>query len=487
MVTSIAMAPGREIRQAKRLLVAALIVLPLFGLIWTDSTDSFMAYMIITVIAIVPSILWVRMGAPGIPVFPVVSAVHYIYFAVPVLRQNFGGYLSTGEIMRAALTVGLFLASATLAWWLILGSRVRYSGEKLAHDTATPRFVLVIFGGLGIGLVFEFLNKLGLLGDFGSYFGFVRSVALTATSISCYLLGHYRGRRLLRGISWYIALAIVGLIIVLTLSSLYLVEGITYAMAAVLGYAITTKHVPWKSLVPACAIIFVLHAGKAEMRDRYWNANAESGITITDLPGLVIEWFSNGIDVIRNGQFTKNALDRASLMYILVKVQRITPDKIPFFNGETYALLPQLLVPRFLNPDKPTSQTGLTMLNVRYGFQTSVTSRSTTIGWGVISEAFANFGYNGVVGVALIYGALAGLFTRISARASPLELATLLSIAALIDLINLEADLAFLLTNLYQSLIAGTAFFLLLKLLLNADKGSAGNRAQYDAQFWHQG
>jgi hypothetical protein len=92
-----------------------------------------------------------------------------------------------------------------------------------------------------------------------------------------------------------------------------------------------------------------------------------------------------------------------------------------------------------------------------------------------------------LIGIALIYGALAGLFTRMSAGASALGLATVLAVAALINLINLEADLAYLLTNLFQSLIAGTAFFLLLKLLLNADKGSADNRVQHDAQFWHQG
>jgi hypothetical protein len=123
------------------------------------------------------------------------------------------------------------------------------------------------------------------------------------------------------------------------------------------------------------------------------------------------------------------------------------------------------------------------MLNVRYGLQTSLTNQSTTIGWGVISEAFANFGYNGVVGIALIYGALAGLFTRISAGASPLGPATLLSVAALITLINLEADLAYLLTNLFQSLISATAFFLLLKLLSNVDKGSAGNQVRHVGQF----
>jgi hypothetical protein len=327
------------------------------------------------------------------------------------------------------------------------------------------------------------LLEFGLLGEFGSYFGIMRSVAITATSISCYLLGHYRGRRLLRGTTWHIALAIVGLIIVLSWSSLFLVAGITYAMAAVLGHVITTKRVPWKSLVPACAIIFVLHAGKAEMRDQYWNVNDESRITTTDVPGLLIEWFSGGIDAIRTGQYRQNVLDRASLMYILLRVRHFTPGQIPFFDGETYTLLPQFLVPRFLNPDKPTSQTALAMLNVRYGLQTSLTNQSTTIGWGVISEAFANFGYNGVVGIALIYGALAGLFTRISAGASPLGPATLLSVAALITLINLEADLAYLLTNLFQSLISATAFFLLLKLLSNVDKGSAGNQVRHVGQF----
>jgi hypothetical protein len=481
MMPSMVMATGREIRPAERLSLAALIVLLLFGFFWVESTDLFIAYMIVTITAITPLVLWLRIGAPGIPVFPVVSAIHYIYFAVPILRQNTIGY-EPWDVMRASFTVVLFLASATLGWWLILGSSVRHSRERMAHYAATPRFDLVIFGGLGIGLVFELLIKLGFFGEIGSYFGIVRSVAITATSISCYLLGHCRGRRLLRGIKWHIALAAVGLLIVLSWSSLYLVAGLIYVMAAVLGYVITTKRVPWKSLVPVFAIIFVLHAGKGEMRGKYWNVKDGSEVSTTDVPGLLIEWFSAGIDAIRTGRTEQNFIDRASLMYILLRVQHFTPDQIPFFDGKTYMLLPQFLVPRFLNPDKPTSQTALAMLNIRYGLQTRVTSRSTTIGWGVISEAFANFGYNGVVGVALIYGALAGLFTRISVRASPLGLATLLSVAALITMINLEADLAYLLTNLFQALISGTAFFLLLKFLKNVNKGSAGNRVRHVAQ-----
>jgi hypothetical protein len=127
-------------------------------------------------------------------------------------------------------------------------------------------------------------------------------------------------------------------------------------------------------------------------------------------------------------------------------------------------------VPRFLDPDKTFSQAGLALLNIRYGIQTAESNRTTTIGWGIIAEAFANFGYSGVLGAGFLFGALATVFTRWSAGASPLALPTLLSVAALMSMINLEADFAYLVVNLWQALIATLLFFLPLKFLSGGAK-----------------
>jgi hypothetical protein len=195
--------------------------------------------------------------------------------------------------------------------------------------------------------------------------------------------------------------------------------------------------------------------------------------SLEQVPSLLTEWTSDGIGAIASGEIQQDIINRASLLYLLLRVQQLTPDYIPYLGGETYALTPTYLVPRFLNPDKTFSQAGLALLNIRYGFQTKEEVAFTTIGWGMISEAYANFGYLGVFGAAILLGMLAAFFTRWSAGAGPLTLPTLLSVAALVTLSNVEADFGYLLTNLWQALAAATIFFVLLKLLTGSDRKSA--------------
>jgi hypothetical protein len=161
---------------------------------------------------------------------------------------------------------------------------------------------------------------------------------------------------------------------------------------------------------------------------------------------------------------------------MLLRVQQLTPEYIPYLGGETYALLPEYLVPRFLNPDKTFSQAGLALLNIRYGIQTREGVATTTIGWGIISEAFANFGYVGVVGTAVVFGLLTALFTRWSAGRPPLSLPTLLSVAALVTLTNLEADFGFLLSILWQALVGTLLFFVPIKYLFVSTAKAAPTR-----------
>jgi len=251
----------------------------------------------------------------------------------------------------------------------------------------------------------------------------------------------------------------------------------TFGLIAVLGYFLTSRRIPWTALAAMIAVLFVLHAGKGEMRDRYWVGGYTQETSIGEVPRLFAEWFAAGMGTIASGQVENNIIERASLLDILIYVQQATPGQIPYLGGETYALLPNYLVPRFLQPDKTFTQAGLALLNIRYGLQTEEEVRFTTIGWGLISEAYANFGYGGVLGVGLLIGGLATLFTRFSAGASPLAMPTLLSLAALACLTNLEADLSSLLVTLWQALVAVWVLFLPLKLLSGGERQRAPGRA----------
>ena len=94
------------------------------------------------------------------------------------------------------------------------------------------------------------------------------------------------------------------------------------------------------------------------------------------------------------------------------------------------------------------------MLNVRFGFQTEEATQSTAIGWGLIAEAFANFGLAGVFGMGIVAGTIAGCFTRCSCGASPVSPGAIVGIVGLVTMMNLEGDFAGLLASLWQSLIS---------------------------------
>ena len=236
-------------------------------------------------------------------------------------------------------------------------------------------------------------------------------------------------------------------------------------MAAVFGFVITRKRVPWKFMSAITVVIIVLHAGKSEMREKQWLANFGAEMPITQIPGFLMEWGATGLTKIASGQVFSNAIDRASLMQLLLHVQRLSPDRIPYLYGEAYAQLPNMLVPRFINPEKQVSQYAMSMLNIRYGLQTQEETLKTAVGWGLLAESFANFGYLGVIGVGFLLGLVSAFFERASAGAEVISLRTLSAIAVLLQFINLEADATAAISSLAQSLVAVAVFFGLFRMV----------------------
>ena len=258
------------------------------------------------------------------------------------------------------------------------------------------------------------------------------------------------------GPAWGFALGGLLLLILLALSNLFLVGGLMYCLAAFLGYVITARRIPWLGLGTAFATLAVLHAGKFEIRNTYWAHDVSEcqEISVTRIPSLMVDWFAAGTDALWSGRAESDVLERASLLHMLVLVQRTTPDFIPYLEGETYALLPSMLVPRFLDPEKTVSQAALNLLSIRYGLQTTESIARTTIGWGLVSEAYANFGYEAVLVVGALFGVICGALMRLSVGAAPNSLPMFITIAATLVLLNVEADFAYLLTTLAQTLAA---------------------------------
>src|SRR5712691_1954432 len=139
-------------RNASTRLVEIVSLLVLLGWYWAGSTEQMLAYLIVLAAGLLPSVLWARMGAPGIPVFPVVASAYIPYFAFPIATrlESAQSYLSS-EIMRAALTVALFLVTATVAWRLV-ASKARPGNHHARDQFRQSDVILFIFVGLAIGI-----------------------------------------------------------------------------------------------------------------------------------------------------------------------------------------------------------------------------------------------------------------------------------------------------------------------------------------------
>jgi hypothetical protein len=442
------------------LLVASFIL----GMFLTDSTDELIAYLLITIVSGGPAAVWIASGTNGVPVMAGTSILYFIYYGIPILRKSavLEQYASV-EILSAAVTVTLFLVAAGVAWGLVVfgrGHQHRDLTPTLISDRQLERIIAV---GLALGIIFFLALYSGWLSELGSFFGFVRSISLTIAAVACFMLGHARAKGSLRGWHWALALAGLGILIVLSWISLFLVGGITFCLGAMLGYTITCRRIPWVFLMVATAAVIVLHAGKDEMRSKYWMKGQNFGgdISVLQAPGIMGEWVGNGVSAITSSEYYESAIDRASLLYLLLHVQRLTPDYIPLLEGESYTYLPEMLVPRFISPDKISSQTAMNMLNVHFGFQTVEGTQKTAMGWGLIAEAYANFGRIGVAGVGFLLGLLTGFVERWSVGAPLISLPGLAAVAVLMQLTNMEGEAAGLMTSLFQSMLAISIYYAL--------------------------
>jgi len=167
------------------------------------------------------------------------------------------------------------------------------------------------------------------------------------------------------------------------------------------------------------------------MRNEYWGAEAR-GVSLTDLPAFYSEWIGYGLNEIGglSGLMTSavetkrrsvsdedskpsTLFERSGNLHMLLLVQKATPTIVPFFYGETYAPIPRLLIPRFLDEAKGISHAGNIMMTVAYGLQTREQTASTSIGWGLVPEAYANFGFLGVGMLAVALGLFYSVVTRL--------------------------------------------------------------------------
>lgn len=432
------------------LVVALLITVAVRG----DAPEDVLGAALIVVAGLAPAYLWLQQGARALPIMSAVAAMHILYFAFPLISNHPELFLyDPGERLAAAATVVAFLVAATVACSMASSSfRFRETASEIEGD----RLGGALVAGLLAGLFFHYLTLGGYLGFLGEWYGIVRAFALNLLLAVTFLVGVLKGKGALNGAFGMACVSGVLLNVMASWASLFLVGGIILWAVFVLGYVLGSRRVPIKEFLPVFLLAFVLHAGKSEMREKYWIDGAQSDpVSMLQMPERIVEWIGAGVAELTSEQESApSILERASLMQMLLRAQEMSPDPVPFLGGETYAQIPRMLVPRVLDPDKPASQAGMDLLNIRYGILTAEGAQRTAVGWGLLSEAYANFGVPGVLMCGVLLGVFIGFITGWTSGAPPLSARTMLGIVVTAVSVSLEADSASYITSLFQAAIA---------------------------------
>jgi len=384
-----------------------------------DSPDSFaVPALLIAACALVPSYLWCAGQAPGLPIFPLYTAVFLLTHVFPLLSPPPLLIASNTEesVWKAALTVAGFLLLATASWWFSLNRpRARPTtclilGGERGHSLYLV--ILMASVALSVATNADWLSQFSE-GMFATLRGFVRGL----TGLAVLMLATSWGERTLSPASTKAFLVLFVGFCIADAASLFLVSAVVACTMLAVGFVLGRGRLPVLVLV-AVVVLGLLHMGKGPMRQRYWTPGAQGHVIEPwRYPSLYADWLEASLDQLAATKSGENQsatiFGRVNNLTLLLQVQRMSPLDVPLLHGETYAIIPSSLLPRLFFPDKTSPHLSTSMLNVHFGNQTWEAAESTTIGWGLLNESFANFGLAGCAGLAVVLGLFYGLVTRL--------------------------------------------------------------------------
>ena len=404
-------------------------------------------------------------SAVGLPLVPLLAVQNLIIYGIPIaVGHEVILTYPASFVVSAGAEVLVFDVAMVVAWKL---------GLQMFPFSASVSYVLHEFNKagvkgwarLGFGLVacatgFQILSGLDLMNGFYALLpGGATSIvyALVAVVSACgfflvsMLIGSREATFVDRLLFWGLLIAngmIAGVDFLLSAAAANI---ITVAV----GFFWSNGRVPWRYLTVSMLVLSFLNTGKTTMRERYWGSDFEPArqVTLADLPATYLEWIEVSFSAVaENGageataarqhvaQSNKNQtlLDRIdNLQNMLFVIDAVEAGHVRPLHGETYWLIPPLLVPRLLWPDKPRSHEGQVLLNVHFGRQDLNSTFATYIAWGLLPEAYGNFGaVAGSIYLGVFIGGLFAWIEKFTARKLVMSIEGFLSLSLLMNIMN---------------------------------------------------
>lgn len=426
------------------------------------------------VLGVLPLMRWLQRDDEAYPIMEFLLLTTVPFYALPVLTGHEGlAVYPESILLRASLVVLTFQASCIAGsafasrhppsrqnqagWWreeIMPESRMQFTAY-----TAMATTIWLLLTSITDWIPPELISTLRAI-----FYG----VGIISVFIQARLWGSGHLHTGFKALFW----ANVLVQIILMSVSLLLISGIGLLLTAFVGYFSSARRVPWLPILILLPILAILHNGKSRMRHVYWSGE-QPAPTLASLPAYFTQWVEFGLSTDDSGKekestaLTYGLMRRASLFQIVCVAVDTMPDRSPFLDGASYGILLPQLVPRFFWPDKPGPHLSVKLLSVQLGILTEEEAESTSIGFGMLTEAYANFGY---LSVALLGGIFGYLFRRLAngtIGCATLSIAGLLRILCLVWCMSAETTLAVWFSSLYQACIAIGAPLFLWKSLMS--------------------
>jgi hypothetical protein len=419
--------------------------------------ESAIGAVLIIAASWVPAWLWIKKGGEGLPVFPVFALTHTWTFGLPLLYEHpIVKIFDAIDQLYGAISVTGFLVLSTAVWLAVRDIRVHPPKFCLSmrHSGADDVFFIILV----VAILFTISVNGAWLNLPPGVYSIIRAVVLSVDALACFVLSYRLGTGELTGLKRVTFKILLLVLVLVSLPPLQMVGSMAIVALSAIGYVSGSGKVPWLSFIMTILVFAFLQMGKAEMRDRYWAEADQGPVQPRDYPAFFVEWVFASIDELRAPESDideekHSLIERASLMQLLLYEQTLS-GSVPFMFGETYTVVPELLIPRIFYPDKPISHEGTSRLNIHYGFQTREQTETTTLGFGLLNESYANFGLIGMALLAVTMGVYYGWVERWAAAVPLLSLRGLFAITVASFSFQTEFAAGVYAAALFQSLMA---------------------------------
>lgn len=398
-------------------LVAVFIYALIFSFWQTTAVPLEVHVMAILVAAtsFIPISFWYKGNRDGLPIFEVIVLSYVLQFSMPVYTQpnslivfssaigiaweDIYRSLWYAETGLASLIIGYYIARA---WFTNLN--VARIDLPIDPERRTTYLVWAIVGGTGIML----LNTMGLL-RIASLSAIVNLV-VRQVFVAIILLAYDVFRKTEnRPRMIYLLYGVVGLSALIGLITGLLENALLPLVLLFLVRWHVAGRIPWLWAICGLFLYLALNPAKFDYRERVWYGREQ--FTFMQRVGLWQELFFESAVTILNpadeavrADNTEAALARFDLIHRFAYVQRLTPDYVPYYKGETYQYFLYAWVPRLIWPNKPSASIANDIIDIDYRLKYS--GSTSTIGIGQLPEAYINFGLAGIIGVLALQGGI---------------------------------------------------------------------------------